>query len=345
MSDTPILNRDNLDQEATGGPVHDAFGRPAAEQTHQRTNEEDTAHDPPTHDPSGPTPPDGPTPFVTMHEPPSGSRTRAWIAGGVAAAVLATGGFFGVEAVASHTKSVASASAGFGPGGGGFGGGPPGAPGGGGVVGTIKSTNGSTLVLTTSSGATETVATTSATTATKATTASLADVQAGDHVVIIGTGTTTVAATSITDSGTVAVTTGPGGGNAPAGIGGGPPGAGAGAAANGGQAGTRTGGPGGGGRFGGNSMGLVSGTVAEVGSGSFTMTETNGTTVKVTTSSSTTVTSLETIKVSDLAAGQAVTVRGTTTNGTVTATLIEEGAVPAGPGGSAAAPAAGQTPA
>jgi hypothetical protein len=160
--------------------------------------------------------------------------------------------------------------------------------------------------------------------------------------VIIGTGTTTVAATSITDSGTVAITTGPGGGNAPAGIRGGAPGAGtASAAANGGQAGA--GGPGGGGRFGGNGMAPVSGTVAEVGSGSLTVTETNGTTVKVTTSSSTTVTTLQTIKVSDLAAGQTVTVRGTTTNGTVTATSIEEGAVPAGQGGPGGAPAAGPT--
>jgi hypothetical protein len=219
--------------------------------------------------------------------------------------VLAAGGFFGVEAVASHTKSVASASAGFGPGGGGFGGLRAGAPGRGGVAGTIKSINGSTLVLTTSGGATETVATTSATTVTKATTASLADVNAGDHVVILGTGTTTLAAASITDRA---------------------------------QAGSAAGAPGGGGRFGGDGMGLVSGTVAEVGSGSLTVTEPNGTTIKVTTSSSTTVTNLQTMKVSDLAPGQSVRVRGTTTNGTVTATSIEEGAVSIDQGGPGAPP-------
>ena len=71
----------------------------------------------------------------------------------------------------------------------------------------------------------------------------------------------------------------------------------------------------------------VSGTVADVGSGALTVTEPNGTTVTVKTSSSTTVTTLETISVSDLAVGQSVMVRGTTTNGTVTATAIETGAL------------------
>jgi len=292
MSETPILNRDGTEQEPI--PEHDPFGR---------------------------TPPEGPNQPGGPHDPPSSPRARAWIAGGVAAAVLATGGFFGVQAVASHTKSAASATAGPGGGfgGGGFGGG---GPGGGGTVGTIKSINGSSLVVTTSAGATETVNTTSATTVTKSVTGAASDIKAGDHVVVLGTGTTAIAATSVTDSGTNAAAVGAGG----AGAGGGAPG--------GGQGGPPAGGgPRGGGA---NGFGLVSGTVADVGSGTLTVTETDGTKVTVTVSSSTTVANLQTISVADLSVGQAVTVRGTTTNGTVSATAIQEGAATFGQGGAGA---------
>ncbi len=101
MSDSPNPNEDNLHQEPDSASAHDAYGRtewvlpPGAV----------TGQDPPA------------------NEPAPRSRTRVWIAGGVAAAVLAVGGFFGVDAIASHTTSVASASARGGPGGGGFGGG------------------------------------------------------------------------------------------------------------------------------------------------------------------------------------------------------------------------------
>jgi hypothetical protein len=55
--------------------------------------------------------------------------------------------------------------------------------------------------------------------------------------------------------------------------------------------------------------------------------------VTVNPSASTTVTTLQTISVSDLAVGQPVTIRGTTSNGTVTATAIQEGAAAFGQGG------------
>jgi hypothetical protein len=297
MTDSQIPNDDDRDEEPAGNSAHDAFGRP----DWAPSTETNAVVDPP------------------IQQPARTSRTRTWIAGGVAAAVLATGGFFGVDAIASHTKAVASSSARGGPGGGGFGGGGQGF--GDGVFGTIKSISGTSFVVTTSSGTTETVTTTSATTATKAVTGSLSDVKAGDHVVVMGTGTTTIAANAITDSGTTAATTGPGAGGQ-----GGPPG------------GTAGGPSGAGGR------GMTSGTVASAGSGTLTVTETSGTTVKVTTSSSTTVTTLQIISPSDLTVGQSVMVRGTATNGAVAATSIEEGATVGGGAGHGGAPPAGQTP-
>jgi hypothetical protein len=58
----------------------------------------------------------------------------------------------------------------------------------------------------------------------------------------------------------------------------------------------------------------------------------SGSTVTVTTTSSTTVSTVQQGSLSDLAAGQHVVVLGTTSNGTVTATSIREGAMDTGPG-------------
>ena len=325
MADFPISEPEDQQPEPARGSGHDAFGRPAAPPPAAAG----TAHDPPTGDPFRPAGADRPEPD-SRPDPPGPSRTRAWIAGGVAAAVLAAGGFFGVDAIASHTKSVASAAANGGPGGqGGFGGGQGGAPGGrGGVFGTIKAIDGPSLTLTTNNGSTETVTTTGATTTTKAVSAALSDVKIGDQVVVMGTGTTTIAATTITDTGSNAPT------GAPAGVG-----------QAGGSRANGSGGPPGGGPFGAGGE-LISGTVAQVGSGALSVTESSGTTVTVTTSSSTRVTTVETIDVADLAVGQSVIVRGTTSNGTVTAAAIETGALAADPGapGAQGAPPTGGPP-
>ena len=325
MADFPISEHHDHQTEPVRDSGHDAFGRPAAPQPAAA----DTAHDPPTDDPFRPAGADRPEPN-SRPEPPGPSRTRAWIAGGVAAAVLAAGGFFGVDAIASHTKSVASAAASGGPGGqGGFGGGQGGGPrGGGGVFGTIKAIDGPSLTVTTNDGSTETVTTTRATTTTRAVAAALSDVKIGDQVVVMGTGTTTIAATSITDTGTNAATAAP-----------------AGAGQAGGSRANGGGGPPGGGPFGAGGE-LIAGTVAQVGSGALTVTESSGTTVAVKTSSSTTVTTVETIDVADLAVGQSVIVRGTTSNGTVTATAIETGALAADQGapGAQGAPPTGGPP-
>jgi hypothetical protein len=73
-------------------------------------------------------------------------------------------------------------------------------------------------------------------------------------------------------------------------------------------------------------MTVLSGIVDVTGSGTLTITETGGKKVTVTTSSSTTVTVVETISLSDLAVGQQVMISGTTTDGTFTAKVIQEGA-------------------
>jgi hypothetical protein len=145
---------------------------------------------------------------------------------------------------------------------------------------------------------------------------SFADIRTGDRITVRGTGsgTNALAADQVTDMGSTAATQdgGPAGGLAgsPAR---GPGGVGPGAA----------GGPGGG----------VSGTVAAVNGGTLTVTSADGTAVRVTTSSTTTVGVVKAISVQDLTVGQTVRVAGTTADGTVTATSIQEGAFTRGPGG------------
>ena len=69
------------------------------------------------------------------------------------------------------------------------------------------------------------------------------------------------------------------------------------------------------------------GVVQSVGDGTFTVTGIDGTAVTVTTSSSTDVSITKTGSVSDLKVGDTVVVRGKTSNGTITATTIREGAL------------------
>jgi hypothetical protein len=250
-------------------------------------------------------------PDVDPVREPTGWRARQWIGAGVAATVIAVGGVFGVSALASHTKSTAATTGAAGaPGGGaGF----PGGAARGGLFGTVSSINGTSLVVSTVSGTTEAVATTSSTVFTKTVAGSLTDVRAGDHVVVLATGTTGLTAVSVIDSGT----------NTTSAIGTGAP-------PRGGQ----------GAPVGGTAPTLVSGTVSTVGSGRLAITEASGTTMTVLTSSSTTVANVQTIGLSDLSVGEQVQVRGSTVSGTVTAIAIEAGGG-FGPGAQGALPGQG----
>ncbi len=72
--------------------------------------------------------------------------------------------------------------------------------------------------------------------------------------------------------------------------------------------------------------------MASVGDGTFTVTSVQGTAVTVTTSSTTKVSVTKSGSVSDLKVGDQVVVRGKTSNGTITATNIREGALGGGLG-------------
>lgn len=228
---------------------------------------------------------------------PSTPSAKSWIAGGVAAAVLGVGGFFAVGALASHTKSATSLTTGGGGGAPGFGPG-GGGPGGGGVSGVLTSVNGSNLTITTAGGTTERVVTSSATTFGQSVKGSVSDIKVGDNVIATGTGTATVAATAITDSGALTAPGGPGGPGGP-----------------------RAGGFGGPGGAGGRSV--VAGKVTAVGNTSLDVTQPDGTSAALTISASTTVSVVKPSNLSALAVGQQVTVRGTTVNATITAAAVQ----------------------
>lgn len=103
----------------------------------------------------------------------------------------------------------------------------------------------------------------------------------------------------------------------------------------GGGTGTTEGGTGTGGGFGGGNF--TSGTVVSNDNGTLTIKTSDGSTVTVKTTDTTTVTKSSESSVSDLAAGETVTVVGSTTDGSVTATRITEGDTTTGgfPGGGA----------
>lgn len=102
------------------------------------------------------------------------------------------------------------------------------------------------------------------------------------------------------------------------------------AATSGAPTGNFTGGPGG---AGGAGSGFTAGTIVSVDGSTITLKTTDGSTVKVTTKSDTSVTTTSTSKVTDLAAGDTISVVGTTgSDGSVTATRVTEGETALGGG-------------
>ena len=295
-------------------------------------------------------PPAAPTPAPASPSGRTRPTLRTWIASGLGAAVLGVAAIGGVSYAANHaatTGTAATASA-DGQGAPGAMGGGPGGGGGGG--GTITAIDGSTLTVTltamgpqssSSSGTATTVVTSSDTTFSATTTGSLSDVQAGDHVLVMGTTAEdgTVAATAIVDQGTQAVSDGPGAGGAPPDQASGssdqqsgmptgaPPDQQSGSRDQSGQQ------PGGNGQQSGMPGRPTAGTVTAFDGSTLTLTTTDGSTVQVTTSSSTTVSVVHTSTLADLAVGDSVRVMGSTgSDGTLTATAVREGADAMGPG-------------
>lgn len=226
--------------------------------------------------------------------------TRSWITAGVVAVAIAAGSVFGINAVSSHSASSSAQTmqaGGAGRGGAGMG-----------TQGTITAINGSAITVRTSSGSTK-VTTTSSTAVSVAKTGTVADIVAGDHVIVIGsTSGAKVTATQIVDRGkTSTTTTGqPAAGGAPRGGGVLP--------------------PGGGGPQSGSAGRPTDGTVTKVDGSTLTVKGADGTTSTVSTGSTTKVTVESTASLSDLAAGDAVQVMGQTgTSGAVTATRIVGG--------------------
>lgn len=254
--------------------------------------------------------------------PAKGGRA-AVIAGVAAGVVIAGAALFAVRATGDDhaaavsnatattpTNSTPAAGATNGNRGGGFAGR--------GTAGTIGAINGSTLTVTGTDGTTTNVTTTEATTVTRSETASIGDIDVGDQVTVVGTGSSTeIAARRITDTGSTGSTAGRLGGGP--GMGDGAPGA-------------------------NTDFVVATGTVKSIDGSTLTLTSASGSTVRVTASSATTIASVSKSTVGALAVGDQVVVNGTTTNGTVAATAIREGAgggFPGGAGGMGGGPGMG----
>jgi hypothetical protein len=278
-------------------------------------------------DPSVDPPPIGEPPGVEQ-----GRSRRTWLIAGLAVVVLAVGGFVGAKVVSGGKSNATTASA-QNPGQGGPGAG--GRGGGRGTFGTLQSVDGPTLTVATRNGNT-TVVTSSSTRFAKAVTGAVSDIEVGDRISARGTADgTNVAAERITDSGTTDMGFG--------GFGGG-----------GGGQGRRPGGnappssvPGGTRPVNGT---FAVGTVKTISGSTLTVAQNDGTTKTVTTSASTVVSIVKSSSLQDLTTGQMVTVQGkTNSDGTVTATAVEEGlggfgpgrGGPGGAGGPGGPPAAG----
>lgn len=243
--------------------------------------------------------------------------SRKWIAALAGTVVVGVAALVGANLASTGTQNLGVAGPGGnagGPGGaGGFGGR------GAGNAGTIASIDGSSLKMTTMAGTTVNVKTSAATTVSISSTGQLTDVRVGDNVRVGGTTSgTTVAATSITDSGTSPLADGPGGG-----FGGPPPAGGNGnippAAGARPQDGRGAGGPG------------PAGVVKSVTGSTFTVATTDGTTLTVDTTSATTVTVVKPASLSVLRVGDTIQVTGApSSDDTITATAIRSGAVPGG---------------
>ena len=273
---------------------------------------------------------------------------KTWVAVGVGAAAIGAAAVFGINAATSSDSSDAAVSTEAPASGatGGTGTQSPGAQrgfaGGPGGFGTIATIDGSSLTIEDASGTTTKVVTTDDTTVTVSVEGEVDDIAVGDTVMVVGEGTSTIAATRITSSGEVSdAEQGPPGGMIrngtppqmpdgqapPGGMNGTPPQMPDGQAPPNGQ------GPGGAG------MG-VRGVVKSVGDGTLIVTGMDDTEVTVTTSSSTEVTITKAATLGDLEVGDSVIVIGTEADGTLTATSIREGALGGPPG---MVPGAGST--
>ena len=244
-----------------------------------------------------------------------GSNTgRNWVVAAVGAVAIAAAAAVGVNAVGSSSSASTAAAGVTGRGG---------PPAGQGTVGTISSVNGSTISLKALNGKTTTVQTSGSTTVTEAVSGSLTDIHVGDHILVMGSGTSTaVTAQRITDNGSNSIAARPGG----SGNSGGPPsGGGQPPSGSSGAPGGRGGPPAGG--------GYADGTVTAVNGATLTVQSANGSTITVTTSSATTVLVTKPGTVSDLKVGEAIMWRGKTSDGTTTATDIREGSFGPPPGG------------
>ncbi len=224
---------------------------------------------------------------------------RVTTAAAVALGLAVSGGAIANAASTGSPTSTSTPGAPGGPGGHSpFGGTPPTA------MGTVASVGTNTFTLTTHDGTTVTVDVSSTTTYLDrgVTSPTLSDVKVGDHVAVVGTDSSnTVTATKVAIGGP----NGPGGHGGP-------------------------GGPGGHDGFGGTPP-TAMGTVASVGTDTFTLTTHDGTTVTVDVSSATTYLDqgVTSPTLSDVKVGDHVAVFGTDSSNTVTATKVAIG----GPGG------------
>jgi hypothetical protein len=175
-----------------------------------------------------------------------------------------------------------------------------------GVVGTLSSVNGSTLTVRTTAGRTETAKVTSKTTYEKTTTGKISLLKAGATVTAIGT-----LSDGSLDASRVMI-------GAVGGFAGGPGPTRGGASGAGGTSPTAP--------TGRANFTFVSGTVSDITSSSFVLTETSGTKGTVEVAPTTTISDTTKISESGLKVGQTVTIRGTTAkSGAVTALAVAEG--------------------
>jgi hypothetical protein len=243
-------------------------------------------------------------------EPPGvehGRSRRTWLIAGLAVVVLAVGGFAGAKAVSGGSGATAASAQSAGQN--------AGAAGGRGTVGTLQSVDGTTLTVATRNGSTTTVITSSSTKFAKAVTGALTDIKVGDRVNARGTADgAAIAAQRITDSGTLGIAFGGGGQGRRPGGGGTPPSTAPGVTRPDNAAG-------------------ATGTVKAITGSTLTVAQNDGTTKTVTTSASTAVSVVKASSLQDLTTGQTVMVQGkTNSDGTVTATAVEEGLGGFGPG-------------
>lgn len=279
-------------------------------------------------------------PHLTAARGPRRRSTKTWIAAGVGTAAIAVAAVAGINVASSNATTVGDNSGRAG-GPGVFGGpgsqgngsqngapngapnGTPGGPGfgldgdgdhggGRGGGGTIDSVNGSTFTITTRDGGTTTVTTTADTTVTRTSRGGVSDLEAGDHVIVDVSGSgTALTAERIVDLG-AASTAGPG--LFPGGPGGRDDARGYGDGA---------GAPAGDQRADDGDHRFTAGTVESVNGSTVTITDDQGGTVTVATSTDTEISVEQSATVSDLAKGEQVMVRGQrASDGSITAADI-----------------------